>query len=255
MATLRIVLNVIILILELAMVAGVAWLGYRYPLIFAAVTLVVGFVLGIILENARLAFEVPFYFGKAATRLVWLRITVASGEAMLKALLAGVVALLTFAGTDKDRVLIVAIIFAIVTFAGSSLLRRLSLSLDAVVSRWGYFRLAAPLGLLFSAATSFLPPLSFADIGRTIALDLPAKPGIDQASELLFLLKQKFDEMVVTLLTGFADPWVAKLIGTLASVNMLTGFILAIYAVVIADIVSRLEWLTSGRTVETPPAG
>ena len=75
----------------------------------------------------------------------------------------------------------------------------------------------------------------------TIVFDLPAKPSISQASEVLFVLKQKFDAMIVLALSGFMSPEAAQLAGTLVSVNVLSGFVIAIYAVLIAEAVRWLE--------------
>ena len=88
----------------------------------------------------------------------------------------------------------------------SSLLRGLSISADARPLRWGYFRLAPPLGLLFSlglallAAAAVLPVASVTDIGWRILFDMPAQPSVEQVSELIFQLKQAFDEFVVATL-------------------------------------------------------
>ena len=135
----------------------------------------------------------------------------------------------------------VSVIFGLCLFAGTSLLRRLSISFGAIPSRWGYFRLAAPLGLLFSAAISFLPAPSMSKLGTSLIFDLPGRPSLAQASETLFILKQKFDDIVVTLLSQFVGPGVAKVVGVLVSVNMLTGFVIGVFAVTIAEVVRRLE--------------
>lgn len=238
----RIFANALIMALELAAIAGVAALAFYYPMVFAAATGVCAFVMGLGLERARLANEMTFYFGKARTTLSLLGTGVAFAEAAVKALLAGLVALLAFSGTDKQRLMVVAIVFAVCTFAGTSLLRRLRISFGAVPSRWGYFRLAAPLGLLFSAALAFLPVPSITALLQKMMLDMPAKPSLGQASEMLFLLKQKFDELVVTMLSvllGRQD--IAQAAGVLVSVNVLTGFVIAIYAVMIAEVVKQLE--------------
>lgn len=241
MAVLRILANIIILAAELALVAGIAWAGYHYPVYFAAATVAVSLVLALMLEFARLSHEFPFYFGRSLSGLaVWARI-VAFVDGLIKALLAGVMALLTFSGTDPERLMWVAIVFGVAVFAGSSLLRRLSISLDARPSRWGYFRLAAPLGLLFSLALSFLPAPSFADIGFKVIFDLPAKPSVAQVSEVLFVLKQKFDALIVLVLSGFMPIDMARVLGAFVSVNVLSGFVIALYAVVIAELVRGAE--------------
>ena len=150
--------------------------------------------------------------------------------------------LLAFSGTDKQRLMIVAIVFAVCLFAGTSVLRRLRISLDAVPSRWGYFRLAAPLGLLYSAALAFLPVPSLSALLSKMMLEMPARPSLGQASEMLFLLKQKFDEMVVTLLAVLLQRQdLAQVAGALVSTNVLTGFVIAIYAVLIAEAVRQME--------------
>ena len=53
--------------------------------------------------------------------------------------------------------------------------------------------------------------------------------------------KQKFDDIVVTILGQCLAPEVAKLAGILVSVNVLTGFAIGVFAVAIAEIVRRLE--------------
>lgn len=238
-----ILLNGIIMLAELAAVIGIAALGFYHPIAFAGLTSALAFAVGLWLEHARLAHELPFYFdrvsfGRMRSAMVWL---VAFVETALKALLAGICALITFSGTDKGRLMWVAIVFGIAVYIGSSVLRRLSISLAARPMRWGYFRLAVPLGLIFSLALSFLPAPSFTDLGRQLIFDLPAKPSLEQASEFLFILKQKFDEMVVALLTWFVSADVARVLGAAVSVNVLTGFVAALYAVLIADAVRRAE--------------
>ena len=243
MILLRILGNGLIMAFEIGAAFAAAMLGYRHPFAFAAVTAALAFVLGLWLETARLQFELPFYFGRSFERTPLLARAIAAAEALVKGVLAGLVSLLTFAGTDLERLWWVAAIFAACVWAGANLLRWLSIRLDARPERWGYFRLAALLGLMFSIPISLLPVPSFTDLGRKVLLDLPARPSVAQASEVLFLLKQKFDEMIVAMAAAFVPPQVAQAIGAVVSVNVLTGFIAAIYAVAIAEAVRRLEKL------------
>ncbi len=238
---LAILTNGLIMLAEIAAVAGAAALGYRYPLPFAALTALLALLMGAALERARLANEMTFYFereGAWRALTVWI---VALVETVTKALLAGICALVTFSGTDRGRLLWVAVAFAVMVYVGSLVIRRVSLSFGARPMRWGYFRLAVPLGVLFSLALAFLPAPSFTDLGRQLIFDLPEKPSLAQASELLFVLKQKFDEMVAALLAWIVPPEWARLAGALVSVNVLTGFVAAIYAALIADLVRRAE--------------
>ncbi len=241
MIIVRIFVNLVIFALEIAAIVGVSWLGWRHPFGLAALAACLALVMGIALEQARLKNELGFYFGRGVTALSWIGAGVALVEAALKALMAGVITLLTFSGTDANRLWLVAVVFGCCVFAGSSILRRLSMAFDANPTRWGYFRLAAPLGLLYSAAVSFLPHPSTVDIGRKLFLETPARPSLPQASELLFVLKQKFDDIVVGMLGLFVPPDAAKILGVFLSVNMLTGFAIGLFAVAIAEVVRRME--------------
>lgn len=247
MIVVRILLNGVIMAAEMAAVAAVAWLGFHYPFLFAAVTAGLSFVLGLRLETKRLAFELPFYFeGLRAPRLP-LIVIVGSVEALLKGVLAGLAALFTFAGTDSDRLFWVAVVFGLTTYAGASALRALSVSFRVQPWRWGYFRLAPPLGLAFSAgiavltAVGMLSTTGAGDIGWKLLWELPQRPSVSQVSELFFQLKQAFDGFIVTLLeTVMSEEW-ARLVAIAVSVNVLTGFVASLYASVIAAAVRTAE--------------
>lgn len=237
----RIIINAVILIVELAAIAAVAWLGFSYPLIFAAVTSVTALVLGASLEYARIQNELPFYFDRVPSRAIILAWLVAAVEAFTKSVLAGVVGLLTFLGTDADRLQHVAVIFGLALFIGVQFVYGLRSRLRARPLRWGYFRLAAPLGLLYSIGLSFLPAPGFSELAKRATFDMPSKPTMEQASEFLFLLKQTFDDIVERMLTWVFDPGIAQFVSAIFSVNMLSGFVIALYAVIISEIIRHLE--------------
>ncbi len=237
----RFIANTVIFALELAAIAGVAYLGWRYPMALAALAGALALVMGLWLERARIRNELGFYFGRGVETLSLIGATFAFGNAVVKAVISVFITLLTFSGTDSNRLWLVAIVFGACLFAGTSLLRRLSIVFDSNPSRWGYFRLAGPLGLLYSAAMSLLPHASTAEIGRRLLLDTPARPNLAQASELLFVLKQKFDDIVVGMIGLYLPPDAAKIAGVFVSVNMLTGFAISVFAVAIAEMVRRME--------------
>lgn len=247
MIVFRILLNGVIMAAEAGAVAAVAWFGYTYPFLFAAFTAALSFLLGLRLETKRLSFEIPFYFEGARTPRLLLVGLVGTVEALMKAVLAGLAALFTFAGTDSERLLAVAAVFAVVTYVGASALRGLSVSFRAQPWRWGYFRLGPPLGLLFSAgiailaAAGILHTSSVGDIGWKLVWELPQKPSVNQVSELFFQLKQAFDDFIVTLLSQVMSQEWARLVGIVVSVNVLTGFVASVYAAVIAAIVRTAE--------------
>lgn len=241
MLLVRVIMNAIIMALEVGAVVAVAWLGLSQPVTFAALTAVLSLIMGFRLEQARLGNEIPFYFYRPIAVLSLPAKVVALGEALFKAVLGGLVALLTFSGTDDTRLFWIAVIFGGCVYFGASVLRRLSMTFGGVPSRWGYFRLAAPLGLVYSVAVAFLPVPSVSTVARQLIFDLPTRPSLAQASETLFVIKQKFDQILVLMLTELFGPDGARVIGLFGSVNVLTGFVVAIYAVAISEIVRSLE--------------
>jgi len=249
MAVWRIFVNALIMALELAVIGGIAWFGYASPRLFAGVTVALTFALGLWLERSRLTFELAYYFDGLLSGRALLVPVVATFEAGVKAVLAGLVALLTFAGTDAARLAWVAIIFAVTVWAGASLLRVLAIHLSGRPERWGYFRLAALLGLLFSLLLALatearlIAEPTLGDLGRRIIFETPAKPGVGEVSELLFQVKLYIDRVIVALLgTMLPADW-ARLAGIVVSVNILTGFIAAVYALVVTRLVLQLEEL------------
>lgn len=243
----RILLNAVIMAAEIAAVIAVAAFGFYYPFIFAAVTAGLSFLLGMRLEYARLLNEYPFYFEEGRGPRFWFARFVGFSESATKALLAGVAAILTFAGTDHNRLFWVAIVFGASIWLGAMLLRSLAIHLGGRPARWGYFRLAAPLGIVFSAGLTLLallsviPMPSISEIGFGMVWDMPAHPSVEKVSELVFQLKQAFDDFVVRALGVFIPIDVARILGILLSVNMLTGFVSALYASLIAQSVRKAE--------------
>ncbi len=247
MIILRILTNAFIMAGEVAGVAALAAFAFYYPFVFAGVTAGLSFLLGMRLEVARLRYELPFYFGGLVKRSAFFTALVGSFEAVFKGLLAGVAALFTFAGTNLDRRFWVAVLFGVCVYIGAALLRLLSIRADALPMRWGYFRLAPLLGLLFSAglallaAATLLPPANVTNIGWDIIFNTPAEPSIEQVSELFFQLKQAFDEFIVKALSVLLGEEWARLVGIVISVNVLSGFVSAVYAALIAAGVRRTE--------------
>lgn len=247
MIVLRVVVNALIMAAEFAAVVGIAWLGWQYPYVFAGVTAVIAFLLGSHLHYEHFKFEFPFYFEGQTTPYLFILRLVALAESILSGVVVGLVALLTFSGADDDRRLAVAVCFGVAVFAGSSILRRLSISFGAIPARWGFFRLAVPLGFLFScgialaASLGYLKNVTLSDIGRQLVFEIPSKPNIDQLSDLLFNLKLYIDGVVASLLSNLMSVEWAQIVGLIISVNVLAGFIVAVYAVLIAESVRWLE--------------
>lgn len=235
------VINVFIVAVELGLAAGIGWLAWTEPLLFSAATALVAVAMGLRLELKRLAFEQPFYFERTSGIGTFFRAVFGGGHALLKGIGAGVVAMMTFSGTEQTRLQALAVLFVIVVLIGSTVLRRLTISFGARPAHWGFFRMAVPLGLIFSTAMSFFPPPSSLDVAKRVLLDLPQRPGIAQAGEALFAIRLWIDDLIVRLAAGFVGPDWAKAIGVVIGSNVLVGFIIALYAVMLSEVVRTLE--------------
>ena len=252
MYVIRVLTNGVLIAAEIAAAAGLAWLALHHPMLFAGLTAGAAFAVGIGLEIARLRNELPFYFGKHARGHPLFVSMVGFFEALFKGLLAGLAAVFTFAGTDQGRLFYIAIAFGITIYLGAAILRWLAIGTGASPSRWGFFRLGPPLGLVFSAlvaamaAYQLIPAASVGQIGWSIVWDMPKVPKIEQVSELLFQIKQAFDGFVVTLLATQLPETTARVVAVVLSVNVLAGFVAAFYASLIAGIVRWVEEKVGG---------
>ncbi len=247
MTAVRFLVNALIIVAEITAVVAVAWLGLHHPLIFAGVTAGLAFIQGMVLEHARLRHELPFYFGSRGPKAGLLVPLVATTSSLVRATVGGIVALLTFSGTDPERLHWIAIVFGVTLYLATMILRGLAHRLDAKPARWGYFRLAAFLGLIYSAGLWLLSSFdkvrtpNFAELGRTLIFETPVRPSVEQASEVLFRMKLYIDSVIVMLLKPLVGADWASIVGIAISVNVLTGFVVAIFAVLIAEMVVRSE--------------
>lgn len=239
--------NILVLCVEIAAIAGVAWLGSTAPLIFAALTVVLVLSVGAYLEWLRLRHEFPFFLEGGRGGNTILITGAAFVEVVVKSAMAGVAAILTFASGDGERQLVIVALFAICLFAGTGLIRRGHLQWGVRRMRWGYFRLAVPLGVLFSLLLQGAVQLelitipSLQSLAGTLVFDLPAKPSIAQLTDLVFNVRQTIDALITDTVARLLPPALIPVVTILVSLNLLTGFVLAIYAVLIAELVLRLE--------------
>ena len=246
---LRILHNTIVFLLELTAIAGISFLALQMPFVFAALTMLMVLTIGSVLEWLRLRHELPFFFAdKRPGRLIVVS-GVAVIEVVVKSVLAGAAALLTFAGSDVGRLQLMAVLLALCLLAGTGLLRRCYLSFNVRPMRWGYFRLAVPMGVLFSflvqgsVAADLISVSSLRELAGSLVFDLPEKPSLAQISDLAFHTKQIVDGLVVDFVTRIAGPNWAAVAAVVVSLNVLTGFVIAIYAVIVTEGVLRLEGL------------
>ena len=239
--------NLGVLIVELSLICALAWLAFTLPLLFCAATAVLVVVVGLSLEWARLSHDAPFFYDDASkSRRILIAIT-GSLETLVKAIAAAVAGMLTFLGNDDQRQMVVVVLFAVCVFAGTGFLRRGYYSLGIRPMRWGYFRLSIPLGILFSILlqatiqAGLVDVKSLAELARTVVFELPERPDVAAVSDLAFNVKQLLDAFVVDVIDRLIGPTWAALAGVFVSINVLLGFAIAIHAVVIAELILRLE--------------
>ena len=233
--------NMLIVAIEVAVIAAASFLAWRAPLWFAGLTFVLALGLGLRLDVERLAHESPFYFGRVGGFARPVQLIFGCGEAAFKAVLAAAIALITFSGTDAWRLQITAALFGGLVLFGSALLRRLTVSLAVRPARWGYFRMAAPFGLLFSLGMSFFPPPNLAGLAWRALFEVPQRPNLAQLAETLFQVRMWADDMVVRVLNPLLGADAARVAGLVISSNVLTGFLVALYAVAVSEIVRGME--------------
>ena len=53
--------NLVVLIIEITLIVGLAWLAYAVPLVFCCATMALVLAIGISLEWARLRHDTPFF--------------------------------------------------------------------------------------------------------------------------------------------------------------------------------------------------
>lgn len=240
--------SLLLLICELGGAVAIGYLAFVAPLAFVGVTAALVLVVGFGLEWQRLQHEFPYYFsGVLSWRKRIMMVMSAVFETLGKALMAGFAALLAFGGTDQDRLLVLAVLMSVCVFAGTGVLRRAYWTFGARPLRWGYFRLVVPLGLLFSALIQvallggYLDAASVQQVAKSFVFDLPARANYEQVMELIFQVRQLLDSLLTSLTVQLVgSEWVVPA-SILISLNVLSGFFIAIYAVVLGELLLRVE--------------
>ncbi|MEO1265967.1 MAG: hypothetical protein AAFV26_09705, partial [Pseudomonadota bacterium] len=88
-----------------------------------------------------------------------------------------------------------------------------------------------------------LPAASFGGLAYTATFELAQNPTLDDASEFLFQLSQATDSLIASMLGLVIPPAYVPAVQIVASTNVLPGFVIAVFAVAIA----QMSLLMSGR--------
>lgn len=231
---------------------GLAFLAKTSVVAFACVAAFAGMIAAVTMERERFLFEFPFYFAKPPGPFAMGYIGVASSfSVLLKTILAGGLAYLFFSGTgvkeSVQRIEITAYAFAISLSIGAFLLAVLQYQ-NPAVRRWGYFRLALPLGVLYSAVMHIWPKSKSFWFWDNIEVQSCLNPSryktLGKASDCYFEVSQTIDHIVETVLRGIELPgvkwrlpdWLVEAVAVVGSSNIAMGFVLAPLAVLLIDV-------------------
>ena len=112
--------------------------------------------------------------------------------------------------------------------------------------------LVVPLGILFSALVQlallggYLEAQSLQQVAKSFVFDLPARASYEQVMELIFQTRQLLDGLLTSLIVQlFGEHWLIPT-SIVISLNVLSGFFIAIYAVLIGEMLLRME----GRVID-----
>ncbi|MEN2495147.1 MAG: hypothetical protein TECD_01065 [Hyphomicrobiaceae bacterium hypho_1] len=243
----QIAFNIFGVIAEFFMIVSVTCLALTHPFLLAGITTVSIIIIGCILEWSKQYHEDTFYFNNKNQSRLLISGFVGICDGFVKALSAGFAIILTFTGSDKDRIFVLACIFAMCLFLGTTIIRRGFYIHGMHPIKWGYFRLAVPLGIIFSMGVQFAANFnlikvpSIQSLAGSLIFDLPEQPNIEDLSDLAFKIRYCIDALIANTASSLLGKIYAPVVAVLISVNILIGFAIAAIVVIILEIVLLIE--------------
>jgi hypothetical protein len=221
---------------EAAMVAGLLVLPWWNAWIFAAVTALLGLIVGYRFETSRLPYEISYFYerpGRLARVFSRLFVT---GEVIVRACIAGLATLFVFLGTNSARIAVAVLAFAMLAIAGSWLMRLVGLVTRLRPARWGYFRLSLLLGLAFSASTALFKRNPGVEQALVQMLDsVVRRQSPADIAEAIHSAKTELDLVIGALLRTLFGTDIGNALSLFLSFDTIQGFALAVYAVLLTE--------------------
>jgi hypothetical protein len=241
---------------------GGLWGLSHMPLVFAGVTFFVSLLIFGKIESDRNQHDWHFYVQKGHythSVIRWLR-AYGKMEVLARSLAVAALAAILFSGTeDSARLRITRVVFTGSTAATLLLLLLAQTRFHLVGSRWAYVRGSVFAGILFALLLSLGPGLKWkelidasqecvrsvleakggplgwmASLGRQAPLGERWRTAAETVNSLTqltpLILKSVFDAIPLV------PSWLARFAATLLSVNLLYGFIVLPYAMLLARI-------------------
>jgi hypothetical protein len=239
---------------------GGLWGLSHMPLVFAGFTFFVSLLVFGKIESDRNQHDWHFYVQKGHythSVIRWLR-AYGKMEILVRSFAVAALVAILFSGTqDSPRLHLTRVIFAASTAATVVLLLFAQTRFHLVGSRWAYVRGSVFAGLLFTLLLSLGPSLKLKELieaslecvssvleanggflGWTASLGRQASLGERwrTAAETINSLAQLTPLILASVLDALplVPSWLARFVATLLSVNLLYGFIVLPYAMLLA---------------------
>lgn len=246
----------------IALLLVAALTGVVFPAAFALLSGVLVLIVSSQLEASRLRHELRFYFGDRAEdtgeTVIYIWSFLAS---LVKAGLVAFLAMLTFSGYNSgdqiiipldannaitfysDRLVIAALLIVGVLWPASFILSKVHVWGRGAL-RWGFFRLAIPLGLFYSLAEYLLTKIGLlsevrtdkviAEFRQVIGLFNDRHPSATEAFEFLAVLNRYSGQFAADTVGALLPPF-KPVIEVILTGNLAQGMILTTYVAVIVN--------------------
>ncbi len=204
-----------------------------WPLLFAAMTLLLSIVLFGSVERDKLLHDMSFYTRRPLSpQLIRFFTTWSYAEVLVKSALCGALPLFLFGGTNEARVSTLGLIFVLSVAATYLVLRRVEALAGVDILRWGYLRLSLLAGIVFSLIASVVPGIPLKDIALSIGRSTFSQLGFSEIIELTYGLLYQINSFVSDALVCILGPlgWIISLVLT---VHVVYGVIVLLYALLL----------------------
>jgi hypothetical protein len=222
-------------------------IGVQYPQIFGLVTFAASIVVFGRLEFDRNSHDLNFYVtGEVSNSFRrWVK-TYAALEVIGRSVIISVLSILLFSGTDSGRIWLLAILFVMGVFVGRHFLGIVSRFTSVNVVRWGYVRFSILLGIPFSIFTGLVPGMSISEVTWSSLQALVREADIDKVAEIIFGSLQIVSQFIQWLLQGLLGTFLGTIVSLLISVNVLFGFVIVLYSLILFEMTKPGIPKTSG---------
>jgi len=193
------------------------------------------------LEYEKNAHELSFYCrGELpAAFKTWFRYY-GLAEAFVRSAIFGVLPIFLFSGTGAERIFWLAFLFSCCVVIGYFGLRFVQRRARIDVTRWGYVRFSVLLGLLFSVLSSGISGIPLTDVAWQAGKSKWWRAlNFDEIAELLYGLMYQVNSFISGTLHTILGDFIGGLLSLLISTNIVYGFIIVLYSLLLLRILSR----------------